>query len=105
MVPLILALVASACGRDAQPASGVALFDPAMQLNPSKMDLRVGQSAAFSATVPNVPNASPIVWTVADTLVATILQNGVLLGRSAGSTTITAVYGDKAGAALVQVSP
>jgi hypothetical protein len=105
LLATFIALAIACSGSSSAPVEAPAGFSLDMRVTPSTLALRIGQSGSLLATLPDTPNASPIVWTSSDTSVATVQPGGVVVGRAAGSANIIASYGAAAGIAQITVSP
>ena len=76
-----------------------------VSVNPEAVTVQVGKSATATATVSGASNASQqVTWTVADDTIATV-ENGVITGVKAGTTTVTVTSAaDSTKTATVQVT-
>jgi hypothetical protein len=104
---LALALLL-ACGGGDDPVEPAPVAS--VVLDPTTLQLLVGQSAPLTATARDNAGVTlagrTIAWTTSNAAVATAASNGTVTGVSAGSATITAtVEGKTATAAVVVVAP
>ncbi len=75
-----------------------------VDLNPSKVELKVGENIVISASV-NPSNASDktIVWTASDPSIASVDATGMVTANAIGETTINAICGGISASCIVTV--
>ncbi len=73
------------------PATGITL-------SPQALSLKAGDTATVTAALTPEGTTDAVTWSVADTSVATVDENGVVTGVDAGSTILTARANDKVSA-------
>lgn len=106
-VPLLLALVALACGDDRAvdppPPTPVA----SVAVGPERLTLAVGSSAALDAVALAADGAvlegRPVTWSASPGAVATVSATGVVGAVAPGTATVTATVGGRVGTATIVV--
>jgi len=84
----------------------VRLVAAEVEVEPSEADVSLGEELQLAAIVRDAggtPLEMPVAWSSADTAVASVDAEGVVTGRSVGTTTIRAESGDAFGEAEIRV--
>jgi uncharacterized protein YjdB len=108
---LILALSAVTACTKGVTDSGIDVDGPAIAVvtvMPGTATVKSGLTQQFSVAFTPVPSDTRVVWTVTDTVTASIDQTGKLTAKSPGKTTVRAILViniNTQGAAPVTVTP
>ena len=78
--------------------------DETLSITRDSVLLNIGESAQV-AVVDRSGNELPVVWTSSNEAVASVNENGVIIGRTSGSALVTATQGDTSVHCLVGVRP
>jgi uncharacterized protein YjdB len=91
--------------------TGIDVNGPAIatvSMTPTTATVKSGATQQFSVSFSPVPSDTKVVWTVTDTITASIDQTGKLTAKSPGKTTVRAILQinvNTQGAAPVTVTP
>jgi uncharacterized protein YjdB len=88
---LLLALATGCVGGATEP--GIDLTGPAIAVGtvtPATASVRAGATQQFSVSFQPTPSDTRVIWSVTDTVSASIDQTGKLTAKSPGKTSVTA---------------
>lgn len=91
MACVVGVLITGCRGGSLEP--GIDMNGPAIAvvtLTPSTLSLKSGLTQQFSVALQPLPSDSRVVWSVTDTVSASITQSGLFTAKSPGKTTVTA---------------
>ena len=93
-------LLGTACDDGTAPESR-------LSIRPSLIEVEAGEHLQLSTIITGADNSGggAITWTVADTSVASVDDNGLLVGKRVGTTVLTAISGSLSTQKLIEVIP